>query len=84
MALNGETFANDPTIALNPLGLKFAVLPGNVNGDGGVNLQDVMLVRNAMQGTGDTSLISWTDVDGDGVVDINDYNATRKRVGSRS
>lgn len=83
MALAGETFAADPTIAVNPFALKFAVLPGDVNGDGVVNLTDAILVQNAMQGTGDPSLIAWADVDGDGVVDINELNAVRKRVGTR-
>jgi hypothetical protein len=83
MALNGETFANDPTIAVNPLALKFAVLPGDVNGHGRVSFQVVMLVRNPMQGNGDPSPIGWAYVAGDGMVEINDYNAARTRVGSR-
>jgi hypothetical protein len=82
-ALNSETFASDPAIAVNLLALKFAVLPGDVKGDGGVNFQDVMLLRDAMRGTADPSLVGWPDLDGDGVVDINDYNASRKRVGTR-
>jgi RHS repeat-associated protein len=83
LALNGETFANDPTIGVNPLALKFAVLPGDVNGDGVVNVKDVKLVRNAMRRTADPSLIGWADVDGNGRVDINDFKAVRKRVGTR-
>jgi hypothetical protein len=58
-------------------------LSDDVNGDGGVNLQDVMLLRKAMQGTGDPSLIGWADVDGDGQVDVNEFNAVRKRAGTR-
>jgi hypothetical protein len=83
MALSGETFATDSTIGVSPLELTFAVLPGDINGDRGVNLTDALLVQSAAQGKGDPSLIGWSDVDGDGVVDINDFNAVRKRVGSR-
>ena len=81
MALDGETFAADPTIAVNPFATKFAVLPGDFNGDGVVNSQDMVGVRNQMQGTGDPSMIGWADLDGDGVVDINDYNAVRLNIG---
>ena len=81
MALDGAAFAADPTISVNPFAAKFAVLPGNVNGDGVVNSQDMVLVRNGIQGTGDPSMIGWADLDGNGIVDINDYNAVRKNVG---
>jgi hypothetical protein len=83
MALAGETFAGDSAISVSALALKFAVLPGDVNGDGGVNLTDALLVQSTTQGKGDPSLIGWVDVDGDGAVDSNDFNAVRKRVGSR-
>jgi len=81
MALNAVAFAGDPTISANPFGAKFAVLPGDFNGDGVVNSQDMVGVRNEMQGTGDPTLIGWANLDGNGVVDINDYNAVRKWVG---
>ena len=81
MALDGAAFAADPTISVNPFAAKFAVLPGDVNGDGVVNSQDMVLVRNEIQGTGDPSMIGWADLDGNGIVDINDYNAVRKNVG---
>jgi hypothetical protein len=35
-----------------------------------------------MQGTGDPSMMGWADVNGHGVVDINDVNAVRIRVGT--
>src|SRR5262249_51847668 len=50
MALDGATFAADPTIGVNPFGANFAVLPGDVNGDGVVNASDVVLIRNQIQG----------------------------------
>jgi len=81
MALDGAAFAADPTISVNPFAAKFAVLPGDVNGDGVVNSQDMVLVRNEIQGTGDPSMIGWADLDGNGIVDINDYNAVRKNIG---
>ncbi len=81
MALDGETFAANPTIGVNPFATKFAVLPGDINGDGVVNAQDMVLARNAMLDTGDPSMIGWADLDGNGVVDINDYNAVRKNIG---
>jgi len=83
LALDGETFAARPPIAVSSLAMKFAVLPGDVNGDGVVNMADAVLVRNEMQGTGDPSMMGWADLNGDGVVDINDVNAVRQRVGTR-
>ncbi len=83
LALDGETFAANPPIAVSPLAMKFAVLPGDVNGDGVVNLTDVIQVRNEMQGTGDPSMMVWADVSGDGVVDFNDLIAVCIRVGTR-
>jgi hypothetical protein len=61
--------------------LAFSVLPGDFNGDGVVNSQDLVGVRNEMLGTGDPSQIGWADLDGNGKVDINDYNAVRKWIG---
>ena len=83
LALDGATFADDPTIGVNHFGANFAVLPGDVNGDGVVNSQDLVVVRNAILGTGDPSMIGWADIDGDGVVNLTDYVAVRKRLGKR-
>jgi hypothetical protein len=57
------------------------VLPGDVNGDGVVNSQDPVLVRNAILGTGDPSMIGWIDLDGSGVIDLDDFIQTRKNLG---
>jgi hypothetical protein len=82
MALDGLTFAGDPSISVNPFGLKFAVLPGDFNGDGIVNAQDLVGIRNQIQGTGDPALRIWADIDGDGTVDLNDYTKARKKLGT--
>jgi hypothetical protein len=80
--------ADRVTIRLNLGGLvsptfEVDVLPGDVNDDGIVNAQDMVLIRNAIQQTGDPLMIGWADVDGNGVLDVNDYIAARKRLGSR-
>jgi Dockerin type I domain len=80
LTLTGATFAADPTIAVDPFSTAFAVLSGDFNGDGVVNRQDLVGVRNEMQGTGDASQIGWADLDGNGTVNINDYNAVRRNV----
>jgi hypothetical protein len=79
--------ADRVTIAIgNPLIAGFThrldVLPGDVNDDGVVNSQDMVLIRNAILKTGDPLMIGWADVDGNGVVDVNDYIAARKKLGS--
>jgi hypothetical protein len=81
MALDGETFTADPAIGVNHFGTSFAVLPGDINGDSVVNAQDMVLARNAILGTGDPSMIGWADLDGNGVVDLNDFNGVRKNLG---
>jgi hypothetical protein len=83
MALDGATFADDPTIGVDPFAANFAILPGDVNGDGVVNASDVVLVRNQIQGTGDPSMIGWADIDGSGTVDLSDFTTARKKLGTR-
>jgi hypothetical protein len=46
--------------------------------------QDLVGVRDQVLGTGDPGLIGWADIDGSGVVDLTDYVAVRKRLGTRS
>jgi hypothetical protein len=82
MALDGATFADDPTIGVNPFAANFAVLPGDVNGDGVVSASDVVLIRNQIQGTGDPSMIGWADIDGSGTVDLSDFTVARKKLGT--
>jgi hypothetical protein len=77
LSLNGATFAGDSSIAVNPLAVKFAVLPGDIDGDGAVSAADGVLARNRIG----ASYSVWFDGDGDGVIDINDFNDVRKRIG---
>ena len=83
MALDGAAFAGDPTIGVSHFGVNFDVLPGDFNGDGMVTGQDLVGVREQVLGTGDPSLIGWADIDGNGVVNLIDYVAVRKRLGTR-
>ena len=91
LALDGDDAKSDghdgirvaPDIYLGPYALKFAVLPGDYNGDGVVNAQDMVGVRNQMQETGDPTCTIWADMDGDGAVKIDDYNIVRKWLGKR-
>jgi hypothetical protein len=77
------------TLTINAPGLatytrRLDVLPGDVNDDGVVNSQDSVLVRDAYLGIGNVLIpLVFLDVDGDGVVDINDYNTVRQRIGTR-
>ena len=62
------------------------VLPGDVNDDGVVNVQDLVIVRDGYTGFGDPSLlppIIFLDVNGDGVVSVADLNVVRSKVGTQ-
>ena len=56
-----------------------------MNDDGVVNSQDLVIVRNAFTGLGPPSTIpmAFLDLNGDGVVDVIDYNIVRKFVGKK-
>lgn len=82
MALDGASFAGDPTNGVNHFELGFAVLPGDFDGNGTVDPQDLMGVRNEVLGTGDPSMIGWADFDGNGAVDLTDYVTARRRLGN--
>jgi hypothetical protein len=91
LALDGDDAASDghdgirvgADIYLGAYSLRFAVLPGDYNGDGVVNAQDMVGVRNQIQGTGDPALRIWADIDGDGAPKIDDYTLVRKWLGKR-
>ena len=53
-----------------------------MNDDGVVNVQDMVGVRNEMLGLTGAVPTLFGDINGDGKVDINDYNAVRKLVGT--
>src|SRR5262249_3217741 len=56
------------------------VLPGDFNDDGVVNSQDLVGVRNEVLGLAPVTILG--DINGDGKVDINDYNAVHARIGT--
>jgi hypothetical protein len=58
------------------------VLPGDVNDDGVVNSQDLVLVRNQWLGINGTKPTIFGDINGDGVVNSTDYNDVRKAIGT--
>ena len=58
------------------------VLPGNVNDDGVVNVQDMVAIRNQMLGLLGAVPTIFGDINGDGTVDINDYTAVRELIGT--
>ncbi len=58
------------------------VLPGDVNDDGVVNVQDMVLIRNQMLGLLGALPTIFGDINGDGKVDILDYTAVRKLIGT--
>ena len=60
------------------------VLPGDVNDDLAVNTLDTAAVKNYYtSGTIPTSGVAFLDVDGNGVVDVTDYNLVLGRVGKK-
>jgi autotransporter-associated beta strand protein len=58
------------------------VLPGDVNDDGVVNSQDVVVVRNQWLGVNGTKPTIFGDINGDGVVNVSDYNDVRMEIGT--
>jgi hypothetical protein len=70
----------DPSIA--PYTRRLDVLPGDVNDDGVVNAQDLVLIRNQILGSGSAAIATFGDINGDGVVDMTDFNLARQRIGT--
>jgi hypothetical protein len=70
-----------PNIVADPYSAAFAVLPGDVDGDGAVTIADAIDVRDDIQAFGGQYLI-WADVDGSGIIDLTDLTAVRNRIGS--
>ena len=83
------TTADIVTITVNPrlavYTTQLRILPGDVNDDGVVNSQDQVLVRNACLHIGPPTTIplAFFDLNGDGVIDLTDYNLARKYTGTR-
>ena len=69
------TIGND---LIAPFTRRLDVLPGDVNDDGVVNVQDMVAIRNQMLGFLGAVPTIFGDINGDGKVDINDYTAVRK------
>jgi hypothetical protein len=60
------------------------VLPGDVNDDGVVTLQDALVVRNDYLGFAPVTIpVVFLDVNGDVIVDVNDYNTVRRFIGAQ-
>jgi len=60
------------------------VLPGDVNDDGIVNGQDILIVRNQVQNIIPTTLpLTFLDIDGNGVVDNTDMTLVSARNGKK-
>ena len=57
------------------------VLPGDFNDDGAVTQQDAIGIRNEYIGFAGASPTTFGDINGDGAVDVNDYNEARRRIG---
>lgn len=63
----------------------FSVLPGDFDGDGIVGTADLTGVHSQMPqylGTTQTASV-WADINGDGVVDVNDYNLVKKYLNTK-
>jgi len=73
------TIGND---LIAPFTRRLDVLPGDVNDDGVVNVQDMVAIRNQMLGFLGAVPTIFGDINGDGRVDILDYIAVRKLIGT--
>ena len=59
------------------------VLPGDFDDNGVVNNKDVTAIRNEWKGKHGAQPTIFGEILGDGTVTAGDYNATRKRIGTR-
>ncbi len=57
------------------------VLPGDANDDGVVNSTDGVMTRNASLGLTVPVSLAFLDIDGNGIIDTNDFNLVRARSG---
>jgi hypothetical protein len=81
------TTADRVTVTIGNAGIttftrRLDVLPGDVNDDGTVNAQDLVLVRNDFAVFGATYAVV-DDLNGDGTVDINDTNLLGRFIGKK-
>jgi hypothetical protein len=76
---NGVHTASPRIPLLSNVARGFAVLPGDFNGDGVVSVLDSVGVLN-LTAPG-AAYSAWGDLDGNGVIDMNDYLNVRKRIG---
>ena len=81
------TAADRVTVTIGNSGIttftrRIDVLPGDANDDGVVNAQDLVVVRNDFAILGSTYNI-FDDINGDGIVDINDTNLVGRFNGKR-
>jgi len=60
------------------------VLPGDVNDDLAINSLDAAIVKNYyLVGIIPTQALTFLDTDGNGIIDVNDYNLITARVGKK-
>ena len=60
------------------------VLPGDVNDDLAINSLDSAIVKNYyLVGIIPTQALTFLDTDGNGIIDVNDYNLITARVGKK-
>ncbi len=71
---------NDPGISA--FYRRLDVLPGDFNDDGVVNSQDLAGIRNEWLGIGGARPTIFGDINGDGKVNVADYNAERLLIGT--
>ena len=81
------TTADRVTVTIGNAGIatytrRLDVLPGDANDDGVVNAQDLVVVRNDFASLGAMYNI-FDDINGDGVVDINDTNLVGRFIGKK-
>ncbi len=70
--------------ALSTFTRRLDVLPGDVNDDGVVNSQDAVQERNAVYGFLPVTVpVIFLDVNGDGAIDVTDFNLVRQRNGKK-